>query len=118
MKKLLTYLILAAQLIASDYSYTHIQIKEMASSYRDIVKNKLNLTSSNQSSFLQANEFRGYIAAVLDSSSDFTTCRNKFTLNQVTYRAAIITSSSNTDTSTIVPINVLVAVQLSCNTNK
>jgi len=118
MRRLAIFLILAAQLVASDYSYTHIQIKEMASSYRDIVNNKLNLAPSNTSLFLQANEFRGYIASTLDSSIDFKACRERLTLNQVTYRTAVVISSSKINTSAIVPINVLVAIQIVCKSTK
>lgn len=58
-------------------------------------------------------EFRGYIKAILDSSSQYDKCKGSLQVNEIANRAAIVISSSK-NTSKDEYISALAAVNIAC----
>ena len=72
------------------WSYTMEEMYEMALVYKQVIKGKPPDTTQGDwlMKYIQAGEFRGYVAAILDTTDRFNECAKRIRLNDIVWRTA------------------------------
>ena len=99
-------------------SYESKNMRELAQSHYTIIKNNIEYSGSNALLFMDAREFRGYIASMLDFNPAFDKCLNGKSLNSITYKASSLIATTKLAKDTDMRISALVALDMICNPTK
>lgn len=97
------------------WSYTMEEMYQMATFFKNIRSEK---GLEDVSQYLKASEFKGYVAAILDNSTNqdktLTECARKYPVNDIAMRTAIVITSNPLDRSQMSAITVHVAIRFAC----
>lgn len=103
-------------------SYTIEKIRQMAGDFQLIRERKIHLSDDNLLEYITVNinasEFKGYVAAILDEAPKHAECTRKYTLNDIVYRTAIGVISIPLNRTDIAAINVHISVYLACDLSR
>lgn len=102
-------------------SYTMEETYEMAELYKSMSTNKP-LGDSNYIDYVKAGQFRGYVAALLDSSINtnkmIVDCAKRRSLNFIAYRVAKLITMDPLDRSRLPITSMLISVMYACDDSK
>ena len=98
------------------WSYTMQEMYEMATYFKQIRTGK---ELDDITKYVKAAEFKGYVAAILDNTSNddqsLVACARKYPVNDIAMRTAITLTSNPLDRSQMSAIAIHVAVRFACD---
>jgi cytochrome c oxidase assembly factor CtaG len=98
------------------WSYTMQEMYEMATYFKQIRTGK---ELDDTTKYVKAAEFKGYVAAILDSTSNtnqiLIACAKKYPVNDIAMRTAITLTSNPLDRTQMSAIAINVAVRFACD---
>ena len=112
--------VLSAEVPQRAWSYTMQEMYEMATYFKQIRTGKKMDDVTMVKAAIMAGEFKGYVAAILDNSSnttnqDLMACAKKYPINDIAMRTAITLTSNPLDRSQMSAIAIHVAVRFACD---
>jgi hypothetical protein len=96
--------------------YADKEIREMAVAYKTVENRPDNFNAiKNIDLMFMSREFRGYVGAVLDGQEMFKECAKTHTLQDITYKTALVVESFDINETAPSAITMLVSISSACD---